>query len=192
MRCVPTIPRPGLYTDRWLWEEISGEDLSAPFPPPSNEPLVDTWDPNEPFLSDLPDDPHSVVDTRPSPIRWRRKQCEQYTGLPASEGTPAPSVRFPTYLILHWRRTVNARMWIAAVIYMMVQAVTFGVGTVLVLATPLQAEAMKLLPVVVIVSSIASIPISWWMAPRLQARFWRAKRMRSDFISGPAVARSNP
>ncbi len=86
---------------------------------------------------------------------------------------------------------VSARMRIAAVIYMMVQAVTFGVGTVLVLATPLEAQAMKLLPVVVIASSIASIPISWWMAPRLQARFWRAKRMRSDFISGPAVATSN-
>ena len=87
---------------------------------------------------------------------------------------------------------VSARMRIAAVIYMMVQAVTFGVGTVLVLATPLEAQAMKLLPVVVIASSIASIPISWWMAPRLQARFWRAKRIRSDFVSGPAVARSNP
>jgi len=87
---------------------------------------------------------------------------------------------------------VSARMTIAAVIFMMVQAVTFGVGTVLVLATPLEAQAMTLLPVVVIASSIASIPISWWMAPRLQARFWRAKQMRSDFISGPAVARSNP
>ena len=41
---------------------------------------------------------------------------------------------------------VSARMRIAAVIYMMVQAVTFGVGIVLVLATPLEAQAMKLLP----------------------------------------------
>ena len=87
---------------------------------------------------------------------------------------------------------MSVRMGIAAVIYMMVQAVTFGVGTVLVLATPLEAQAMKLLPVVVIASSIASIPISWWMAPRLQACFWRAKPVRSDFISGPGVASSNP
>jgi hypothetical protein len=87
---------------------------------------------------------------------------------------------------------MSARMLIAALIYMVVQAVAFGAGTVLVLATPLQAEAMTLLPLVVLLSAVASIPISWWMAPRLQARFWRAKGMRSDFISGPAVARSNP
>jgi len=41
---------------------------------------------------------------------------------------------------------MSVRMGIAAVIYMMVQAVTFGVGIVLVLATPLEAQAMKLLP----------------------------------------------
>ena len=50
-------PKTGLYTDRWLWEEISGEDLSAPFPPPSTEPLVDVWDPAEP-LRDPEDDPY--------------------------------------------------------------------------------------------------------------------------------------
>ena len=40
-------PKTGLYTDRWLWEEILGEDLSAPFPPPSTEPLRDPGD--DPF-----------------------------------------------------------------------------------------------------------------------------------------------
>ena len=30
----------GLYTDRWLWEEISGEGLSAPFPPRLTDQLV--------------------------------------------------------------------------------------------------------------------------------------------------------
>jgi hypothetical protein len=87
---------------------------------------------------------------------------------------------------------VTTRVSIAALIYLMVQAVIFGVGVVLVLATPLQAEAMKLLPVVVITSAIVSVPISWFMAPRLQARFWRVKGVKSDFISGPSVASSNP
>ena len=87
---------------------------------------------------------------------------------------------------------MKARMWIAALIYMMVQAVTFGAGAVLVLATPLQTEAMTLMPVVVAASSLVSIPISWLLAPRLQARFWRKKGVKSDFISGPAVASSNP
>jgi hypothetical protein len=83
-------------------------------------------------------------------------------------------------------------MQIAALVYLMVQAVTFGVGVILVLATPLQAEAMKLMPVVVVASSIAAAPISWLIAPRLQARFWRAKGTKSDFIAGPPVASSNP
>jgi hypothetical protein len=75
---------------------------------------------------------------------------------------------------------------------MMVQAVAFGVGAILVLATPLQAEAMKLMPIVVIASSIVSVPLSWFLAPRLQARFWRAEGGKSDFISGPSIASSNP
>ena len=28
-------PKTGLYTDRWLWEEILGEDLSGPPVPPT-------------------------------------------------------------------------------------------------------------------------------------------------------------
>ena len=87
---------------------------------------------------------------------------------------------------------VTTRVSIAVLIYMVVQAVIFGVGALLVLATPLQAEAMKLMPVVVIASSIVSVPISWFLAPRLQARFWRAKGVKSDFISGPSIAGSNP
>ena len=41
---------------------------------------------------------------------------------------------------------MTARVLIAVLIYMMVQAVTFGVGIISVLATPLQAEAMRLGP----------------------------------------------
>jgi hypothetical protein len=68
---------------------------------------------------------------------------------------------------------------------MVIQAVVFGVGTVLVLATPLQAMAMQLMPVVVIGSSVVSLPISWMLAPRLQNRYWRSLNRNSDFISGP-------
>lgn len=87
---------------------------------------------------------------------------------------------------------MSARLQIAALIYMVVQAVTFGVGAVLVLATPLQAEAMNLLPFVVVASAVISVPVAWLLAPRLQARFWRAKGAKSDLISGPAAASSNP
>ena len=53
-------PKTGLYTDRWLWEEIGEEDLSAPFPPPSNEPIVNTsYDPTIPPPEFIPDDLHT-------------------------------------------------------------------------------------------------------------------------------------
>ena len=87
---------------------------------------------------------------------------------------------------------VSAQMQIAALIYMMVQAVFFGIGIILVLGTPLQAEAMKLIPAVVVASSLVSAPVSWLLAPRLQARYWRAKGVNSDFISGPATPSPNP
>jgi len=78
------------------------------------------------------------------------------------------------------------RFSIAALICMVVQAVMFGIGAVLVLATPLQTIAMQLMPVVVLASSIVSLPLSWIVAPRLQARYWRSQKRNSDFISGPA------
>ena len=80
-------------------------------------------------------------------------------------------------------------MWIwiqiAAMVYLMVQAIMFGAGIVLVLATPLNAIAMQLIPWVVGITAIISLPISWLIAPRLRARYWREKGTKSDFISGP-------
>ena len=61
----------------------------------------------------------------------------------------------------------------------------FGAGIIIVLATPLNAMAMQLIPWVVGVTAILSLPISWLIAPRLRARYWREKGIKSDFISGP-------
>ena len=68
---------------------------------------------------------------------------------------------------------MSIRLQISILVYVMVQAVLFGVGTVLVLATPLSAVAMTLMPWVVGVSAVLSAPISWIIAPRLRARFQR-------------------
>jgi flagellar biosynthesis protein FliQ len=83
---------------------------------------------------------------------------------------------------------MSIRLQIAALVYLMVQAMMFGIGIVLVLATPLKEMAMTLLPGVVLVSAILSLPLSWLIAPRLQARYWRRKGIRSDVISGPDEA----
>ncbi|TBW40370.1 hypothetical protein EYW49_04080 [Siculibacillus lacustris] len=60
---------------------------------------------------------------------------------------------------------------IAVLIYMMVQAVLFGIGAIAILATPLAAQAMVLMPWFIGLSFLASIPIAWAVAPRLRARF---------------------
>ena len=80
---------------------------------------------------------------------------------------------------------MNVRIQIAAMVYLMVQAIMFGAGIILVLATPLNAMAMQLIPWVVGVSAILSLPISWLIAPRLRARYWREQGVKSDILSGP-------
>jgi hypothetical protein len=79
------------------------------------------------------------------------------------------------------------RIQIAALVYMMVQAVMFGVGVLLVLTTPLEAMAMQLMPWVVAVSASLSLPVSWIIAPRLRARYWRERGQASDFLSGSSI-----
>ena len=77
------------------------------------------------------------------------------------------------------------RVQIAAMVYLMVQAVMFGIGVMLVLGTPLAGMAMTLMPWVVAMTAVLSIPISWMIAPRLRARYWSEKGLKSDIISGP-------
>ncbi len=71
---------------------------------------------------------------------------------------------------------MRVRIGIAALLFMMIQAVFFGIGAVLVLATPLKDMAMTLMPLVVVGTSLLALPISWWLAPRLRARYWRDSR----------------
>lgn len=82
---------------------------------------------------------------------------------------------------------MSMRFQIAAMVYLMVQAIVFGIGVVLVLATPLANHAMQLMPWVVVTTALISAPISWMLAPRLRARFWRdTNQPDGDFISGPS------
>jgi hypothetical protein len=78
---------------------------------------------------------------------------------------------------------MSVRFQIAILVFMMVQAIVFGVGTVIVLATPLAAFAMVLMPWVVGVSMMVSAPLSWIIAPRLRARFWNPRNSGSTAAS---------
>ena len=64
---------------------------------------------------------------------------------------------------------------IAILIYPLVQAVFFGAGTIAILTTSLSALAMTLMPAMIAVTALLSIPVALWIAPRLRARFERRR-----------------
>lgn len=70
---------------------------------------------------------------------------------------------------------MKTRLAVSALIFMIVQAVLFGIGTVLILATPLSEWARTLMPYVIAVSFALSAPLSWLIAPRMMARYNRPR-----------------
>jgi predicted tellurium resistance membrane protein TerC len=79
---------------------------------------------------------------------------------------------------------MSVRVQIASLVFLMVQAVLFGTGAMLVLATPLAEMARSLMPLVVVFSLGLSIPISWHIAPRLQVRRRARPQLRLVWSSG--------
>ena len=74
------------------------------------------------------------------------------------------------------QRQTKTRAGIAALIYLMTNAVIFGVGLITVLLLPsLRGGEMISIPAVVVASLILAAPIAWLIAPRLRARYWRRR-----------------
>jgi len=71
------------------------------------------------------------------------------------------------------------RLQIAAMVFLMVQAVLFGVGTIIIMTTSLADDAFTLMPAVVIVSSLFSLPISWAIGAWLRTHT-RGERFEHD------------
>ncbi|MGJ4894191.1 MULTISPECIES: hypothetical protein [unclassified Bradyrhizobium] len=69
-------------------------------------------------------------------------------------------------------------------VFMMVQAVLFGAGVLTILLTPLSNHAMLAMPVMIALSVVLSAIVSWQIAPRLRARYWRRRGINHDLISG--------
>ncbi|MDP3382399.1 MAG: hypothetical protein Q8S47_03650 [Phenylobacterium sp.] len=63
------------------------------------------------------------------------------------------------------------RLMVATVVYPMAQAVLFGVGLIcaLILAPGLSAQVS--IPLVVVITALISLPLSWFIAPKMMARF---------------------
>ena len=76
------------------------------------------------------------------------------------------------------------RLQIASMVFMMVQAVLFGIGMVFILVTSLSENAMTLVPWMIAGSFIVSAPLAWLIAPRLQLRYWHQRHTDGDIISG--------
>jgi hypothetical protein len=77
----------------------------------------------------------------------------------------------------------KTRLGIASLVGLMDNAVLFGAGLITVLMTPaLSANAFVALPIMIVLSFVLAAPISWAIAPRLRARYWRDKP--ADFIAG--------
>lgn len=70
---------------------------------------------------------------------------------------------------------MSTRFQIALLIFMMANAVAFGVGIVLVLMIPvLAAYAFEAIPAIVVASFLVSAPAAWFIAPTLRSRYQRA------------------
>ena len=69
---------------------------------------------------------------------------------------------------------MSTRAYIAALISMMINAIIFGTGAIVVLTiAALNAHAAYLLPIVVALAFIISPFIAWAMAPMLRSRWQR-------------------
>ncbi len=83
---------------------------------------------------------------------------------------------------------MNNRTAIAALIWMMVSAVMFGIGAVAVLSIPqLNVDAAYWLPMVIVASFVVSPFIAWALAPRLRARWQRRQAEKQQRADGVVV-----
>jgi|GEM_PF-736956 len=74
---------------------------------------------------------------------------------------------------------MRVRSFITLALSLMVNAVLFGTGAVIVLSIPALRDHMAyLLPAVIIVSLVLTPFIAWKIAPRMRARFWYPRRYR--------------
>jgi len=73
---------------------------------------------------------------------------------------------------------------ITAMVFMMVQAILFGAGTIAILLTPLQDQAFVYMPTMIVATMLIAAVRPWEIAPRLQVRYWRKRGVGHDIISG--------
>lgn len=66
---------------------------------------------------------------------------------------------------------MRTRIAIAALIFLMVQGVFFGVGLVLILMLAPADRQQLLIPWMIALTLLISAPVAWFIAPRMMLRF---------------------
>ena len=72
---------------------------------------------------------------------------------------------------------MSTRFQIAAILFLVVQSVAFGVTLLVALQVAAAERALMLLPWMVVFSAFVSGPIAWTIAPRMRAAFKRQRRV---------------
>ena len=86
------------------------------------------------------------------------------------------------------QRDTKTRAGIAALIYVMTNAVMFGAGLIVVLSVPgLRSHAALGILAVVLTSLVFAAPVAWWLAPLLRARYWRARNADRHAAAFPRI-----
>lgn len=72
---------------------------------------------------------------------------------------------------------MSTRFSIAILVFMLASAVLFGIGITAIMSIPyLAANAIALMPVMVVASFLLAVPIAWFIAPLLRSRVHPAPR----------------
>lgn len=78
-------------------------------------------------------------------------------------------------------RETATRARIAALIYMMTNAVIFGAGLIVVMTVPaLTDHAAVWIPLIVAASFILAAPVAWFIAPWMRSRFGQQYRAQTS------------
>ena len=74
---------------------------------------------------------------------------------------------------------MKTRLWIAALLFPVINGLLFGLGVIPLLSIPALAEHAKaLFPYVVAASFVAAVPVAWLIAPRLRQSYWQSRKAR--------------
>lgn len=88
---------------------------------------------------------------------------------------------------------MKTRIWIAALIFPVINALLFGIGVIPLLSIPDWAEHAKtLFPYVVAASFVIAVPVAWIVAPRLRLSYWQRinARERRRRAASPSYSNS--